>query len=539
MAFNRSTDYDGTFFSALSLNETTNETEYLTAANTSDHMDIDDEYDNETIHNFHTPEPEPESEQELEGAVSSTPFDWKVWANKDFASKKEVEKDEMKRDLEKILTHDDQTDFETCVEDEYEYDLANTSQSSISGISMSILSPTTLGAKFALEGSTRKQKLLMPAPPPEEDSLVDYEYDTASPPEQLGKIRNISGFSTNTTDPSLVFAPTIIDDKSEMKSFGSQYKSNIRSRADSLSEELIYNPATGEYDSQDDSYLYRKQKRGSISTTHGASIAQLNHRSKYPSVLNSPSLGNQSWTSAATPIQVHHHHYYSTPQTTRDMLIQSQTSNLSHMTPLEYSQKIQELTPMNRGSVQERLDVIHQDNNNGELGTLPQPWQSNSTPHERIPYILSSYIQLLLNFVATGYVGYLVFAMVRAVRTDISHKVSQHATDIMVRIAACEHEYIENHCDNVVPATAKYCANLQRCINQNPYEGGNMSSISAETVGMIINSLVEPLGLKFFLVLFGFVCILFACNFMFGFFRAKAYYGWNEDTDDGQRERVE
>ena len=148
---------------------------------------------------------------------------------------------------------------------------------------------------------------------------------------------------------------------------------------------------------------------------------------------------------------------------------------------------------------------------------------------------------MMLNFVASTYAAYLVYTMIRAVRTDISHKIQQQAANVVVQIASCRRSYQENHCDtDLVPATQQYCEYWLKCMSQNPYEGGNMLLISAETVGMIINSLVEPLGMKFLIILFGFVVILFICNFMFGFFRAKAYYGWQQQQNrEGDDKKIE
>lgn len=53
-----------------------------------------------------------------------------------------------------------------------------------------------------------------------------------------------------------------------------------------------------------------------------------------------------------------------------------------------------------------------------------------------------------------------------------------------------------------------------------------MAKISAETIGVLVNSLIEPLGWKFFMFVLMFVVTVFACNFSFGYIRAKSYYGW-------------
>ena len=62
-------------------------------------------------------------------------------------------------------------------------------------------------------------------------------------------------------------------------------------------------------------------------------------------------------------------------------------------------------------------------------------------------------------------------------------------------------------------------------MKQDPYKLSNVFIMSAEIIGMIINSLIEPLSLKFYLFMLAFILIIFACNFTFGYIRAKAYYG--------------
>lgn len=146
-------------------------------------------------------------------------------------------------------------------------------------------------------------------------------------------------------------------------------------------------------------------------------------------------------------------------------------------------------------------------------------------------------MQLIINFVATCYAGYLVYSIIQTVRQDIKHKLSQQISNVLVEIESCKRSYNENNCspDLIVPILEKPCAYWLKCMNQDPYNGGgNKSLISAETVGMIINSLIEPLSFKFFLVMFGFVLLIFACNFTFGFIRAKSYYGWNKERNGAQ-----
>lgn len=161
---------------------------------------------------------------------------------------------------------------------------------------------------------------------------------------------------------------------------------------------------------------------------------------------------------------------------------------------------------------------------------LPQPWSPAAVPAERTPYVLSSYLQLTVNAVLSAYAAHIVIAMVQAVRQDVAHKLHAEAQGVLVEIALCERAYYENHCspDTIVPALEKMCAHWEKCMAQDPFRAGNRLLVSAHTIGMVVNSLVEPLSLKvlavFGAVLFG----VYSCNFAFGYFRARAYYGWEK-----------
>lgn len=554
-----SSDIDGSLFQSLTLDDTfqtaesASVSEFVTAAGdgSDDDMEIDNSTD-ETL-NFHTPEPDSDI------ILSSTPFDWKVWANKDFATKNEVRK----RDLNKFLRQQnikplddkisaDTTMYETAAEttgDMTYEDVTNSTSTSISALSMSILLPTTLGAKFAIGG----QKLLMPPPSrdPEGEDLIDIGEDGRLSPI-ASNVRNISGFSSS-SDSSLNFAP----EKSAMEP-----------------EEYTYNPNNKEYEETSSSSNSscvsingrNDNSRGTFNTgsfynrtpvapvaTFSSYIPQL-QPARYPPTFNSPNVfnANHSWN-GNTPVQVHHHHYYSSnhiqdilkPSSPYGQPIHSSYTKASRFSPVAdvlHPKSLLSLSP-NKRSVQEKLQLLQNDNSYSTeeessidesvilaaAAQLPAPWKQNSAPHERFSYVLSSYIQLLLNLIATCYGAYLIYGMVQAIRNDIQHKVAAQISHTIAEIDSCRRSYEENMChpDHIVPALEGHCLAWLRCMNQNPYEGGGrMAMISAEHFGMILNSLIEPLGLKFFMVFGGLVFILYTCNFIFGFFRAKAYYGW-------------
>ncbi|AOA64951.1 Nucleus envelop protein [Komagataella phaffii CBS 7435] len=213
---------------------------------------------------------------------------------------------------------------------------------------------------------------------------------------------------------------------------------------------------------------------------------------------------NVDWSKTPISLQMHHHHYY------------PPADNISN-----YNQINNKYTT---------------DNNE----KLPLPWQPDSSPEDKTPYIITSCFQLLLNFTATVYCFSLIYGCIKTVKSDISAKMAQKVQELLVERAVCKRNWNENGCspDRIVPALEQQCAAWEKCINKDPYSAAGYSSISAETLGMIINSLLEPIGIKSFLFLLGSMAVLFLSNFSFGFLRAKSYYGWNYQHNRDPDERI-
>lgn len=410
-------------------------------------------------------------EPEDPGELEASTPDWRVWAHRDFAVTPRGGRDD---------------DFETATEG-LDHDTLISA--------LLILLPTALGARFALEGRSG-QRMLM-APPRDASELPPDSPDASMSP--ITQLRKISGFS----DPS-------------------------PDAASASSDEFTYNPRSGDYDLTpvavwDDARLpARLSARPAPLSARAAALPVASdrlHRLRYPSVLNSPLFNGSVWN--GTPIQVHHHHYYSLPRSKQALPPQPRLPARLQARP----------------SLQQKLALADAplDDDTALEVMLPQPWQRHLSPHERVPYILSSYVQLLLNVAAVAFAAHLLYAMVAAVRRDIGHKTQQQVANTLSEIATCERMYRENHCapETVVPAMEAQCNQWLKCINQNPFHGGGtVSIISAEHFGLVLNSLIEPLGIKFCAVVVGFTVAVFGCNFTFGYLRAKAYYGWHKERHD-------
>ncbi|EEQ39590.1 Di-sulfide bridge nucleocytoplasmic transport domain family protein [Clavispora lusitaniae] len=349
---------------------------------------------------------------------------------------------------------------------------------------LNALSPTNLGAQYAL----KKQKLLMPPPPsasspsssPSKDSdLHDYEFDTSSmhPYRQLP-------FASKDPDRSS-FNPNV------NSSFFSDVSDTPNTRNDAHSS-FYYNTMMNR------SYNYRKQM----------------FPEQYQGANTSISVHEPDSRSSA--VQVHHHHYYSSGYEDSGSTLPGSANFLK-----QYRSQI-----MPHGDTFD--EKVTQVQRQAYQGMLPLPWDSKSSPAERVPYVLSSYLQLALNMVLSCYLLHIIVSIVQTIRQDVAHRLESQANNLLVEIASCERSYHENNCspDTIVPALEKMCAYWEKCMNQDPFKGGNTSSVSAQIIGMILNSLVEPLSFKVFLVAAGAITVVFSCNFAFGYIRAKTYYGW-------------
>lgn len=161
---------------------------------------------------------------------------------------------------------------------------------------------------------------------------------------------------------------------------------------------------------------------------------------------------------------------------------------------------------------------------------LPAPWSKFASPKAPTPYLISSYLQLIFNAFTSSIVIYVLISAIRTVRADINNKMEEYASEIVLDIQRCTRSYLENRCapETRVSALEQICIEWERCMNRDPRILANKASVSAETLGIILNSLIEPIGVKAIVVV-GMVLAgwTFASNFIFGFVRAKSYYGWD------------
>lgn len=405
----------------------------------------------------------------------------------------------------------------------------------VSALSHTLFSPTNIGAKYAMK--------LLPAPESKDHDKVDYEYDTSLIKSADFPTRHINSFSSNSDNslflnereqPEFVYNPAKKDYDEEIYN-NSMNRSFLfrRYNRNTSSPSPMNNPNTYD-DLRDFTNLSREDVSEYTNTNFSANI---NNHNNSNNNINSNTSGNMNASGNFTPmvnmsqmsnlsqhtptsVQVHHHHYYYSPNKEHNLSNVagnsfSQFDNTNYMSPINqlHSRFIEEIK-------------------------LPPPWKQESSPKEKYSYIISTYLQLIINTTITVYGIYLIYNIIKTIRADIDFKLLQQSRDLLVEISTCKKNYLDNNCspDLIVPALEKPCEYWSKCMNQDPKDFGNKSTISAETLGLIINSLIEPLGFKFFLIFFTSVTIIFLFNFTFGFIRAKSYYGqfnMNNDNDQG------
>ncbi|KAK6501131.1 hypothetical protein TWF481_008979 [Arthrobotrys musiformis] len=155
---------------------------------------------------------------------------------------------------------------------------------------------------------------------------------------------------------------------------------------------------------------------------------------------------------------------------------------------------------------------------------LQQPERTWAETHRDIPQVLSQYVQLMINIFITGIGAYLIYSFVVTIQKDVNKKIEDYTAIATLKVMNCNLKWQENRCrpDLMVPAMEQQCNEWKICADLDPHNLGR-SQVSAEMFAQIINGFVEQISYKsmIFCLVLVFGCI-FASNFTFGFFRAKA-----------------
>ena len=380
---------------------------------------------------------------------------------------------------------------------------------------LSVLSPTMLGARLAVQ----KPLMLMPPPSPSSPS------SPLSPTRQSSQTQSLpfTGHTTDASDLLKMHRKSSVDFEFDTSSFipVHQYPKKVNSYNMKLE-----NPSPD--------LLLANQLNNGDQNIHKGQFA-IHHHHYYPPVQqHNP------------PYQQDQDHERAREQNLRDMslILRSKKSDLDKV-DTHYKNQIQAIDD-------DRQRLLKQNGYNNQyiedyaLVSLPPPWKAGITPIEKVPYILSSYLQFAINFVLSLYMVYLIYYICSSIKSDVNHRIYEQRLQLASDISFCRQQYYENNCDDPsylsLPLMRKKCEKFRKCMEQNPSSIGNLSLINAQIVGMVLNSLIEPLSFKFFIFTLWCGVVIFGCNFVFGYIRAKTYYGdstvatnperwkWNENT---------
>lgn len=134
-------------------------------------------------------------------------------------------------------------------------------------------------------------------------------------------------------------------------------------------------------------------------------------------------------------------------------------------------------------------------------------------------------IQLIIITIAIFYGTFLLYNIINTIKYDINQKIKAQSYNLLTEIDHCREAYHENCTpSSFVPILESQCKIWKKCSNQAPFNVSNVSKIAAETIGILINSLIDPLSYKFFFIIFLFILFFTLYNF---FFTSLGYSSYN------------
>lgn len=114
-----------------------------------------------------------------------------------------------------------------------------------------------------------------------------------------------------------------------------------------------------------------------------------------------------------------------------------------------------------------------------------------------LPYVLSHYPQILLNYFMFGIVVWLMFIFISSIRLDLAHAQEEAMSEVLHEINKCAMDYTQNKCapNTRLPAMESVCYAWEVCMNRDP-KSVSKSKLTAHAMGQAINSFIEPIGWK-------------------------------------------
>lgn len=150
-------------------------------------------------------------------------------------------------------------------------------------------------------------------------------------------------------------------------------------------------------------------------------------------------------------------------------------------------------------------------------------WEFLDNP--MIPYVISLYLQLVINVLVLLLVVYYGYKLVLNIQRDIKIKEQQYIMDIIDEVSRCTQDFYRNKCaDNPPPAIRDACSELNLCMNQDPRQVSR-SMITAATFADIVNGFFSAITWKALIFsTFGVVGFLAMSNTILGRYRSNSIY---------------
>lgn len=152
---------------------------------------------------------------------------------------------------------------------------------------------------------------------------------------------------------------------------------------------------------------------------------------------------------------------------------------------------------------------------------MPPPW------HENLPYMLSTYLQVLFNLGVLACIGWFAFTL----NKDVSMKMEERSDRLLRDAQWCQHQFLINQCHSggAPPhlVESKACLELEHCMETDPSNVRRLT-MYASLFAEVVNELVQPIEFRTTISMAITLLVLglgiFGMNYVFGFLRARTYF---------------
>lgn len=158
-------------------------------------------------------------------------------------------------------------------------------------------------------------------------------------------------------------------------------------------------------------------------------------------------------------------------------------------------------TVARRGSSESEAESSRPTSRDNEKVQREEGWLgsffTNLERRKDLPYVLSHYPQILLNFFLFGCIVWLIVNFLLVAAGDLRHAQQEEQAVVIAEIAKCNQDYLENRCapETRLPALQSVCHAWEICMDRNP-ASVSKSRLTAQAMGQALNSFIEPISWK-------------------------------------------